>query len=203
MESQKLITLAQIQRHHGIPRDGVCHFKAKMPVTGGVSLQKAKTVWISKISSFDKNFKEANTDLSNFVKLDLAAPTKPSGGKWGECSEVLIALKQEDLKQWNGVIKGHRIALERSSFPSIGGAEFYLCDLINMLVKNGEGLTIGTVTAFASLSQDSFNLEVTDSNGNSFDFPTKWIDWDQSKVGTSNNDDHFLVVPGIEEWSQL
>jgi 16S rRNA processing protein RimM len=68
-----------------------------------------------------------------------------------EHSDALVATAHEVLDR-NGAeaLKGARIFVARSSFPSAGKDEYYWVDLIGLSVVNREGLTLGEVKELLS-----------------------------------------------------
>ena len=64
-----------------------------------------------------------------------------------EHSDVVVAWAHDvDGRDAAQALKGARIFVPRSSFPTAGTDEYYWVDLIGLPVVNREGITLGTVT---------------------------------------------------------
>jgi 16S rRNA processing protein RimM len=68
-----------------------------------------------------------------------------------EHSDTVVANAQEvDDRDAAEALKGARIFIPRSSFPTAGNDEYYWVDLIGLEVVNREGLALGTVRELLS-----------------------------------------------------
>lgn len=203
-QEKRLVSIGRIYRHHGFPRDGVSYFKMKFPLPGGESLKGQSRIWLS-------HSKRPHTEQSSGLKIELSAyqaielpeAPKPQGGKWGQASGAILALPTEAISQYGESLNGHDVALERAQFPATADGEFYLCDLIGAEVWDEAGQKVGSVQSYTWLTSEVYNLEVLAENGESFDFPAKWIDWSQSEISPEDSRHRKIVVPDISQWMKL
>ncbi len=196
-EAEKLISIATIHRHHGIPRDGVLSFKIKFPFSGGEALQHQTFVWISNIKN------PPSCDQNEYQRIKLAKDPQPLGGKWGQSSGAILSFDSTLVESFKTPLLGLSVALSRAQFPAIDKSEFYLCDLIGAEIRNENNQVIGRANTYVALSKNMFNLSVETSSGDCFEFPTQWIDWEKSRINPLQPESGTIVVPKIEAWLEL
>lgn len=209
--SEKLIPIAHIQRHHGIPRDGVFSFKARLPMPGTEIFSDIAEVYLSSTAlAAGRTGESPNWQALEWRKVKIAKETKPSGGKWEEAPMVIVSFFEKDLEAQNFTanagLKNHWIAAERSQFPPLNESEFFLCDLYGCEVQDEEGVVWGQVAEVYELGQGSYNLVVKLSEGHrskqhsNLEVPAQWIDWDKSELAPSAENAGILCIPRIQEW---
>ncbi|MFO0205071.1 MAG: ribosome maturation factor RimM, partial [Betaproteobacteria bacterium] len=84
-----------------------------------------------------------------------------------EQGDAIVATAQElDDRDLAESLKGARIFVPRTSFPTPDEGEFYWVDLIGAHVTNRRGVVLGTVKALASNgAQDLLQVEAADGAG--------------------------------------
>lgn len=193
-KSSKLIPLARLVRLHGIPKNGVQAFKADLFHSGGSVFQTVspEVVFISK-HAHSKNISESAEDYAPWT---LAGPLAPHGGKWGQAKGLLLRFDEAKAPPLGTVV-----AIPRESFPPPAPGEWYICDLLNASVYDGDGQLVGRVTAFADVAPTlggSVNLVCRATAGDEFEFPIAWV-----KDVETTPDGMRLNVPDVDTWRSL
>ncbi len=184
-----LVVIGKLLRPHGIPREGVSHFKIGFDSPGHHSLPLCSSVWIS--------------TPQGFRELPLAEVPSPLGAKWSQAIGAKVGFHDKDLETLGHDVIGREIALERQRFEKIADHEVYLCDLVGSEVRDANAKSYGRIVAAHAAGPGSWNLEVKKASELSFEFPLKWIDWSASSVDWNLADARFVVVPGIEVWASI
>jgi 16S rRNA processing protein RimM len=107
-----------------------------------------------------------------FIQPPAAASAKPRSGAFRlavreakEHSDCIVATS-DDVPDRNAaeMLRGARVFVPRSSFPTAGDDEYYWVDLIGLAVVNREGVNLGTVRELlAGGSQTTLVLEADES----------------------------------------
>jgi ribosomal 30S subunit maturation factor RimM len=185
-----LIVIGKLLRPHGISREGVSHFKMSFDIPGHETLPKSQSVWIS--------------HQDDFIEVPLAESASPLGGKWTHATGAKLSFRNESLRLLGDDLIGRQVALERSRFAPLADNEVYLCDLIGAEVRGADGVSHGHIESATSAGHGAWNLGVRPlaKNSKSFEFPLKWIDWENSTLDPQASP-RWALVPGIETWMDL